>query len=192
VGPRAVEGGYERRLAAVIGPAVFMLGAAGGHIYQIATHGNYASGNSGLLLWMDIIIPLAGFLFLALRGQRDSRTLVVSVRMNRTRTGPPSPVPTDKAPAGDTAAGTSSSTRHVRCRSGQVKARNNRKWPISNIAVRSCGRPIGEVARTGCTSMRARTCHTAGPAMVTILAGNHVLATQLRRYSPKRTLPTGA
>jgi hypothetical protein len=66
VGFLAWRGGYERRLAAVIGPAVFMLGAAGGHIYQIAAHGNYASGNSGLLLWMDIIIPLAGFLFLAL------------------------------------------------------------------------------------------------------------------------------
>ena len=29
-------------------------------------HNNDVAGNSGLLLWMDVVIPLAGFLFLAL------------------------------------------------------------------------------------------------------------------------------
>jgi hypothetical protein len=29
-------------------------------------HDNYAAGNSGLLLWMDVVIPLTGFSFLAL------------------------------------------------------------------------------------------------------------------------------
>jgi hypothetical protein len=52
-------------------PAVLLLGAAGGHIYrmnayQMNVHKNYAAGNSGLLLWGDVVIPLAGFLFLAL------------------------------------------------------------------------------------------------------------------------------
>ena len=66
VGFLAWRGGYELRLAAVAGPAMFLLGAAGGHIYQRIAHNNYAAGNSGLLLWMDVVIPLAGFLFLAL------------------------------------------------------------------------------------------------------------------------------
>jgi hypothetical protein len=46
----AWRSGYDARAAAVIGPAAFMLGAAGGHIYQIIVNNNYASGNSGLLL----------------------------------------------------------------------------------------------------------------------------------------------
>ena len=66
VGFLAWRGGYELRLAAVVGPAVFMLGAAGGHVYQMTVSNNHASGNSGLLLWMDVVIPLAGLLFLAL------------------------------------------------------------------------------------------------------------------------------
>ena len=64
VGFLAWRGSYPMRVAAVVGPAIFMLGAAGGHIYQIATQHNLAAGNSGLLLWMDVVIPLAGFLFL--------------------------------------------------------------------------------------------------------------------------------
>jgi hypothetical protein len=73
VGFLAWRGGYELRLAAVTGPAIFLLGAAGGHIYQMIMHNNYAAGNSGLLLWTDILIPLAGFLFLALaRPTRNS------------------------------------------------------------------------------------------------------------------------
>jgi hypothetical protein len=66
VGFLAWCGGYELRLAAVAGPAVFLLGAAGGHIYQMIAHNDYAAGNSGLLLCMDVVIPLTGFLFLAL------------------------------------------------------------------------------------------------------------------------------
>jgi hypothetical protein len=66
VGFLAWRGGYELRLAAVVGPAVLLLGAAGGHVYQMIAHNNYAAGNSGLLLWGDVLIPLAGFLFLAL------------------------------------------------------------------------------------------------------------------------------
>lgn len=66
VGFLAWRGGFDLRLAAVVGPAMFMLGAAGGHIYQTIAHDNHATGNSGLLLWMDVLIPLAGFLFLAL------------------------------------------------------------------------------------------------------------------------------
>jgi len=66
VGVIAWRGSYGMRVAAVLGPAVFLLGAAGGHIYQIMTTGNRAAGNSGLLLWMDVVIPLTGLLFLAI------------------------------------------------------------------------------------------------------------------------------
>ncbi|HET6182090.1 MAG TPA: DUF6790 family protein [Acetobacteraceae bacterium] len=72
VGFLAWRGGYELRVAAVVGPAALLLGAAGGHIYQMMVNGNYAAGNSGLLLWMDVVIPLAGFLFLYLA--RPGRT----------------------------------------------------------------------------------------------------------------------
>jgi hypothetical protein len=65
VGFIAWRGSYGMRVAAVLGPTPFLLGAAGGHIYQIMTTGNHAAGNSGLLLWMDFIIPLTGLLFLA-------------------------------------------------------------------------------------------------------------------------------
>jgi hypothetical protein len=64
VGFLAWRGSFPMRVAAVVGPAIFMLGAAGGHIYQIVTQHNYAAGNSGLLLAMDVVIPLAGFSFL--------------------------------------------------------------------------------------------------------------------------------
>jgi hypothetical protein len=66
VGFLAWRGGYELRLAAVLGPTALLLGAAGGHIEQIIARGNHAPGNAGLLLWMDVVIPLAGFLFLIL------------------------------------------------------------------------------------------------------------------------------
>jgi hypothetical protein len=66
VGFLAWRGSYPMRVAAVVGPTPFLLGAAGGHIYQIETAGNHAAGNSGLLLWMDVVIPLAGLLFLAI------------------------------------------------------------------------------------------------------------------------------
>jgi hypothetical protein len=66
VGFLAWRGSHGMRLAAVLGPAPFLLGAGGGHIYQMIATGNHAAGNSGLLLWMDFIIPLAGLLFLVI------------------------------------------------------------------------------------------------------------------------------
>ncbi len=52
------------RFATLISPAVFSLGAAGGHIYQMIAAHNFSPGNVGLVLPSDIIIPLIGFLFL--------------------------------------------------------------------------------------------------------------------------------
>lgn len=55
------------RIAAFIPPALFGLGAAGGHIYQIFTTHNFAPGNAGSVLLTDIFIPIIGFVFLYLQ-----------------------------------------------------------------------------------------------------------------------------
>ena len=67
---------FDLRLAAVVGPAVFLLGAAGGHIYQMVTAGNFAPGNAGIIFYTDIIVPALGFLLLWLqhRLQRSPAT----------------------------------------------------------------------------------------------------------------------
>jgi len=66
VGFMAFWGGLGMRAAAVVGPACFLLGAAGGHIYQMVTAHNFAPGNAGAIFWTDIIIPIVGFVLLGL------------------------------------------------------------------------------------------------------------------------------
>jgi Family of unknown function (DUF6790) len=66
VGFMAFWGGPGMRAAAVVGPACFLLGAAGGHIYQMVTAHNFAPGNAGAIFWTDIIIPIVGFVLLGL------------------------------------------------------------------------------------------------------------------------------
>lgn len=67
VGVLAFRGSFDLRLAAVVGPALFLLGAAGGHIYQMRAAGNFAPGNAGIIFYTDILIPALGFLFLWLQ-----------------------------------------------------------------------------------------------------------------------------
>ncbi|MDP3560501.1 MAG: hypothetical protein Q8R79_09185 [Legionellaceae bacterium] len=55
------------RAATVIAPALFLWGAAGGHIYQIIVTHNMAAGNAGAILWTDILLPVVGFILLALQ-----------------------------------------------------------------------------------------------------------------------------
>lgn len=64
VGFLAAWRGFEIRLAAVVGPAIFMLGAAVGHVHEMIAHQNFAPGNAGVTFYMDIVIPLMGFLLL--------------------------------------------------------------------------------------------------------------------------------
>ena len=52
------------RCATLIPPSAFSLGAAGGHIYQMIVAHNFSPGNVGLVLPIDIIIPIIGFVFL--------------------------------------------------------------------------------------------------------------------------------
>ncbi len=66
VGFLAFRGSAGLRRAAVIGPSIFLLGAAGGHVYQMITAGNFAPGNAGVIFWTDILVPVFGALLLAL------------------------------------------------------------------------------------------------------------------------------
>jgi hypothetical protein len=65
---------FDRRIVAVIGPSIFMLGAAVGHIQQMATTHNFAPGNAGIIFYLDILIPLFGvaLLWLGLPGRHSA------------------------------------------------------------------------------------------------------------------------
>lgn len=67
VGLLAAFRSFDLRLGAVLGPAIFLLGAAGGHIYQMVVAHNFAPGNAGVIFYMDILIPLTGLLLLWLQ-----------------------------------------------------------------------------------------------------------------------------
>jgi hypothetical protein len=64
VGFLAAFHSFDRRLAAIVGPAMFTLGAAAGHVYQMLTEHNFAPGNAGTIFYMDIVIPVFGLLLL--------------------------------------------------------------------------------------------------------------------------------
>lgn len=70
VGLLAAFRSYDLRLAAVLGPGIFTLGAAAGHLYQMMTAHNFAPGNAGIIFWTDIFIPLFGFALLRLSRRR--------------------------------------------------------------------------------------------------------------------------
>ena len=72
VGLLAFRGSFDMRVAAVVGPTCFLLGAAGGHILEILRTGNLSPGNAGVILYTDIAIPLIGFALLWLQ-HRSSR-----------------------------------------------------------------------------------------------------------------------
>jgi hypothetical protein len=67
IGLLAFKGSRDMRIAAVVGPACFLWGAAGGHIYQMIAKGNFAPGNAGIMLYSDLFLPVVGFLFLWLQ-----------------------------------------------------------------------------------------------------------------------------
>ena len=60
----AAFGSPGMRIAAVLGPAIFLLGDAGGHIRQMMLTGDYAPGNADITFWLDIGIPAIGLLLL--------------------------------------------------------------------------------------------------------------------------------
>jgi hypothetical protein len=79
VGLLAAFRSYDLRLAAVLGPSIFTLGAAVGHLYQMVTAHNFAPGNAGIIFWTDIFIPLFGFALLRLnRRSASSRAALIA------------------------------------------------------------------------------------------------------------------
>ncbi|HEY4271528.1 MAG TPA: DUF6790 family protein [Candidatus Udaeobacter sp.] len=52
------------RFATLIPPSAFSWGSAGGHIYQMVAAHNFSPGNVGLVLPIDIFMPIIGFVFL--------------------------------------------------------------------------------------------------------------------------------
>jgi hypothetical protein len=64
IGFLAFYRGFDTRLAAMVGIAAFLWGAAAGHIIEIVKEGNYASGNAGVILYTDILLPIIGFAFI--------------------------------------------------------------------------------------------------------------------------------
>src|SRR5262245_34192535 len=67
VGLLAFRGSFDLRLAAIVGPAGFLWGAAGVHVYQMITAHNFAPGNAGVIFYSDLLVPIAGFIFLWLQ-----------------------------------------------------------------------------------------------------------------------------
>ena len=67
IGFLAFRGSRDMRIAAIVGPACFLWGAAAGHIYQMVTAHNFAPGNAGIMLWSDILLPVVGLAFLWLQ-----------------------------------------------------------------------------------------------------------------------------
>jgi hypothetical protein len=67
VGFMAFRGVFVLRVAAVVGVSCFLLGAAGGHIYQMIAYNNFEPGNVGVIFYTDIGIPLIGFVLLWLK-----------------------------------------------------------------------------------------------------------------------------
>jgi Family of unknown function (DUF6790) len=73
VGFMAFRGSLGVRAAAVLGTACFLLGAAGGHVYQMVVAHNFAPGNAGIIFYTDIAIPLIGFALLWLEHRLGGR-----------------------------------------------------------------------------------------------------------------------
>jgi hypothetical protein len=67
IGFLAFRGSFDLRLAAIVGPACFLWGAAGVHVYQMITAHNFAPGNAGIIFYSDILVPVIGFIFLWLQ-----------------------------------------------------------------------------------------------------------------------------
>ena len=73
VGFLAFRRSFDLRLAAVTGPALFLFCAGIGHVYQIITAHNFAPGNAGVILYMDFLLPVIGFVLLWMQHRYEPR-----------------------------------------------------------------------------------------------------------------------
>ena len=67
LGLLAFKGSLDLRLAAIVAPACFLWGAAGGHVHQMITAHNFTPGNAGVIFYSDVLVPILGFIFLWLQ-----------------------------------------------------------------------------------------------------------------------------
>jgi hypothetical protein len=72
IGFLAFKGNCMVRLASILGPAMFLWGAAVGHIRDIVVTGNMAPGNAGIMLYSDILLPVIGFALLWFKRSTDA------------------------------------------------------------------------------------------------------------------------
>ena len=72
VGLLAFRGSFDLRLAAIVGPACFLWGAAGVHVYEMIMAHNFAPGNAGIIFYSDLLVPIVGFIFLWLQRRAAS------------------------------------------------------------------------------------------------------------------------
>jgi hypothetical protein len=73
VGFFAFKNSFGVRVAAILGPSMFLWGAAAGHIYQMITADNFAPGNAGSVLYTDIFLPVIGFALVWLKWKADAQ-----------------------------------------------------------------------------------------------------------------------
>jgi len=71
------------RFAAILGPSLFLWGAAGGHIYQMITADNFAPGNAGSVLYTDILLPVIGFALVWLKWKATRQSVPAAVASTR-------------------------------------------------------------------------------------------------------------
>ena len=62
----AFRGSRDMRLAAILGPAFFLWGAAAGHVVQMVQAHNFAPGNAGIVFYSDVLLPVISFVLLRL------------------------------------------------------------------------------------------------------------------------------
>jgi Family of unknown function (DUF6790) len=65
--------------ATLIPPSAFSLGAAGGHIHQMIVAHNFSPGNVGVVLPIDIVMPIIGLVFLWLSYKHANRGALIAV-----------------------------------------------------------------------------------------------------------------
>jgi hypothetical protein len=54
----ACQGRFGLRAAAVVGPAIFLLGAAAGHLSHMIVAHNFTPGDAGVIFYTDMAIPI--------------------------------------------------------------------------------------------------------------------------------------
>ncbi|HEX6661863.1 MAG TPA: DUF6790 family protein [Sphingomicrobium sp.] len=82
IGLLATWRSFDLRLAAVLGPACFLWGAAGVHVHSMIVDHNFAPGNAGVIFWSDILDPIVGFVLLWLQHkyEREGRSVAPRAR----------------------------------------------------------------------------------------------------------------